>query len=151
MWKNVLFTMWFLDFVTAFNQSYNCQTSHYLGRNWLPKPVLILPSLLQRNIFLISVQMNFSSRLHGYLIFIYFFEKNHSRCAYLNASSSMDVIWFFISLMDSTVTGPITSFSRTCKPASMISKCVTPGIGKSANNINGKQINKYFLDINGGF
>ena len=60
--------------------------------------------------------------------------KNHSRCAYLNASSSMDVIWFFISLMDSTVTGPITSFSRTCKPASMISKCVTPGIGKSANN-----------------
>ena len=53
--------------------------------------------------------------------------------------------------MDSTVTGPITSFSRTCKPASMISKCVTPGIGKSANNINEKQINKYFLDINGGF
>ena len=31
--------------LTAFSQSYNCQTSHYLGRNWLPKPFLILPSL----------------------------------------------------------------------------------------------------------
>ena len=28
-----MFTVWFQDFVTAFNQSYNCQTSHYLGRN----------------------------------------------------------------------------------------------------------------------
>ena len=28
--------MWFQDFVTAFNQSYNCQTSHYLGRNRPP-------------------------------------------------------------------------------------------------------------------
>jgi hypothetical protein len=39
MWKNGLFTMWF-------NQRYNCQTSHYLGRNRLPKPFLILPSLV---------------------------------------------------------------------------------------------------------
>ena len=31
--------------LTVFNQSYNCQTSHYLGRNWLPKPFLLLPSL----------------------------------------------------------------------------------------------------------
>ena len=31
--------------LTVFNQSYNCQTSHYLGRNRLPKPFLILPSL----------------------------------------------------------------------------------------------------------
>ena len=37
--------MWFLDFVTVFNQSYNCQTSHYLGRNWLPEPLLLLLSL----------------------------------------------------------------------------------------------------------
>ena len=36
MWKKNLFTMWFQDFVTAFNQSYNCQTSHYLGRNRPP-------------------------------------------------------------------------------------------------------------------
>ena len=28
--------MWFQDFVTVFNQSYNCQTNHYLGRNRLP-------------------------------------------------------------------------------------------------------------------
>ena len=28
--------MWFQDFVTVFNQSYNCQTSHYLGRNRPP-------------------------------------------------------------------------------------------------------------------
>ena len=56
MWKNVLFTMWFLDFVTVFNQSYNCQTSHYLGRNRLPKPFLILPSLvstLEKETFLL--------------------------------------------------------------------------------------------------
>ena len=33
MWKKILFTMWFQDFVTVFNQSYNCQTSHCLGRN----------------------------------------------------------------------------------------------------------------------
>ena len=32
--------------LTVFNQSYNCQTSHYLGRNRLPKPFLILPSLV---------------------------------------------------------------------------------------------------------
>ena len=37
--------MWFLDFVTVFIQSYNCQTSHYLGRNRLPKPLLLLLSL----------------------------------------------------------------------------------------------------------
>ena len=36
MWKKNLFTMWFQDFVTVFNQSYNCQTSHYLGRNRPP-------------------------------------------------------------------------------------------------------------------
>ena len=41
MWKNVLFTMWFLDFVTVFNQSYNCQNSHYLGRNRVFRPFLI--------------------------------------------------------------------------------------------------------------
>ena len=58
--------------------------------------------------------------------------KNHRCPSYLNASSSMELIWFFISRMDSMVTGPITSFSKTCKPASTISKCVTPGIGKSA-------------------
>ena len=28
--------MWFQDFVTVFNQSYNCQTSHCLGRNRPP-------------------------------------------------------------------------------------------------------------------
>ena len=37
--------MWFQDFVTVFNQSYNCQTSHCLGRNRLPKSLLMLPSL----------------------------------------------------------------------------------------------------------
>ena len=31
--------------LTVFNQSYSCQTSHYLGRNQLPKPFLILHSL----------------------------------------------------------------------------------------------------------
>ena len=36
MWKFFLFTMWFQDFVTVFNQSYNCQTSHCLGRNRPP-------------------------------------------------------------------------------------------------------------------
>ena len=36
MWKKKMFTMWFQDFVTVFNQSYNCQTSHYLGRNRPP-------------------------------------------------------------------------------------------------------------------
>ena len=46
MWKNVLFTMWFPNFVTDFNQSYNCQTSHYLGRNRLPNACLIVLSYL---------------------------------------------------------------------------------------------------------
>ena len=32
--------------LTVFNQSYNCQTSHYLGRNRLPNAFLMLPSLL---------------------------------------------------------------------------------------------------------
>ena len=35
--------------LTVFNQSYNCQTSHYLGRNRLPKLFLMLPSLGTRN------------------------------------------------------------------------------------------------------
>ena len=35
----------FKTLLTVFNQSYNCQTSHYLGRNRLPKPLLMLPSL----------------------------------------------------------------------------------------------------------
>ena len=104
----------------------------------------ILLMTLRYLVFIILVLV-YMSTFYSYISLT----KNHSRCAYLNASSLMDVIWFFISLMDSTVTGPITSFSRTCKPASMISKCVTPGIGKSANNIvNEKQINKYFLYIN---
>ena len=33
--------MWILDFVTVFKESYNCQTSHNLGRNQLPKPLLL--------------------------------------------------------------------------------------------------------------
>ena len=35
--------------LTVFNQSYNCQTSHYLGRNQLPKAFLMLPSLSKSN------------------------------------------------------------------------------------------------------
>ena len=35
--------------LTVFNQSYNCQTSHYLGRNRLPKAFLMLPSLSKSN------------------------------------------------------------------------------------------------------
>ena len=31
--------------LTVFNLSYNCKTSHYLGRNQLLKPFLILPFL----------------------------------------------------------------------------------------------------------
>ena len=41
MWKNVLFTMWFLDFVKVFNYSYNCQNSHYLSRKQVFRPSLI--------------------------------------------------------------------------------------------------------------
>ena len=33
--------------LTVFNQSYNCQTSHYLSRNRLMNSFLILPSLTQ--------------------------------------------------------------------------------------------------------
>ena len=43
MWKKFL---WFQDFVTVFNQSYNCQTSHCLGRNRLPNACLIVLSYL---------------------------------------------------------------------------------------------------------
>ena len=41
MWKNVLFTIWFLQFITVFNLSYNCQNSHYLGRHWVLTPSFI--------------------------------------------------------------------------------------------------------------
>ena len=33
--------MWFLDFVTVFKEIYKCKTSHNLGRNQLPKPLLL--------------------------------------------------------------------------------------------------------------
>ena len=39
----------FKNLLTVFNQSYNCQTNHYLGRNRLPKPFQILPSLENPN------------------------------------------------------------------------------------------------------
>ena len=42
------------NFVTVFNQSYNCQTSHYLGRNRLPRPCLMLPSLGWTNVNIVS-------------------------------------------------------------------------------------------------
>ena len=50
---------------------------------------------------------------------------------YLKASSSIELIRFRISRMDSRVTGAMTSFSSTCRPASTISIVVTPGMGKS--------------------
>ena len=46
MKKWFVFHVIFKILLTVFNQSYNCQTSHYLGRNLLPKPLLSLPSLL---------------------------------------------------------------------------------------------------------
>ena len=39
---------YFKILLTVFNQSYNCQTSHYLGRNRLPKPFLILNTRYKR-------------------------------------------------------------------------------------------------------
>ena len=44
--------------LTVFNESYNCQTSHYLGRNQLPKPLLMLPSLFATEIKLCSVHID---------------------------------------------------------------------------------------------
>ena len=46
MKKMVCLPIDFKILLTGFNQSYNCQASHYLGRNRLPKPSLILPSLV---------------------------------------------------------------------------------------------------------
>ena len=45
MKKWFVFYVIFKILLTVFNQSYNCQRSHYLGRNLLPKPLLSLPSL----------------------------------------------------------------------------------------------------------
>ena len=36
--------------LTVFNQSYNCQTSHCLGRNLLPNSFLLLPSLVSSDV-----------------------------------------------------------------------------------------------------
>ena len=66
--KKKLFTMWFQDFVTVFNQSYNCQTSHYLGRNRLPEPLLLLLSLVY--IYLVS-KINRYKRVSCFMITIY--------------------------------------------------------------------------------
>ena len=46
MKKWFVFHVIFKILLTVFNQSYNCQTSHCLGRNLLPKPPLSLPSLV---------------------------------------------------------------------------------------------------------
>ena len=48
----------------VFNQSYSCQTSHYLGRKWLPKPFLILPSLLRPSIKNVTYIL-FSAQLYA--------------------------------------------------------------------------------------
>ena len=55
MWKKILFTMWFQDFVTDFNQSYNCQTSHCLGRNRPPNARLSVLSWVL-DMYLLSQQ-----------------------------------------------------------------------------------------------
>ena len=49
--------------LTVFNHSYNCQTSHYLGRNWLPEPFLILPSLIE--IFNFVIVRGFQKKKSG--------------------------------------------------------------------------------------
>ena len=61
MWKNALLLCDFKILLTAFNQSYNCQTSHNVGRNRLPKPFLILPSLVQTQ----SGSHQFSANIAG--------------------------------------------------------------------------------------
>ena len=48
--KWFVFHVIFKILLTVFNQSYNCQTSHCLGRNLLPKPLPSLPSLLKTNL-----------------------------------------------------------------------------------------------------
>ena len=45
MKKWFVFHVIFKILLTVFNQSYNCQTSDYLGRNRLPKPFLICTPL----------------------------------------------------------------------------------------------------------
>ena len=57
--KNVMFTMWFLDFVTVFNLSYNYQNTHYLCRNQVFRPFLTFlyyNSLLPCNFQPITIQ-----------------------------------------------------------------------------------------------
>ena len=88
MWKNVLFTMWFLDFVTVFNQSYNCQTSHYLGRNRLPKPRLaVLPFLVLGSAVGAPAQEIFHSDYYG---------GRHATSTFCYHSELNSIIWFGI-------------------------------------------------------
>ena len=49
--------------LTVFNQSCNCQTSHYLGRNRLPKHLLMLPSLGSSYVRSLFVEGSFG--VHG--------------------------------------------------------------------------------------
>ena len=45
----------FKIWLTVFNQRYNCQTSHYLGRNRLPNAFLMLPSLCKWKLSMSSI------------------------------------------------------------------------------------------------
>ena len=84
MWKNGLFTMWFIDFVTVFNWSYNCQKSHYLDRNWVLRPFLIFlcynslcKSLLWKSVNLHEIQINKDVKFHSIPFDIWIF-KGHT-------------------------------------------------------------------------
>ena len=93
--------MIFKILLTVFNQSYNCQTSHCLGRNLLPKPLLSLPSLwylyiLPRDWYYIQKGSKFLmctliSLLKQYFLLLITFCTYFERCS----NFEFEAVWIF--------------------------------------------------------
>ena len=63
--------MWFLNFVTVFNYSYNCQNSPYLGRNRVFKPFLIFLCYNSLGVTECFKKKEPDTKIDAYLYFLY--------------------------------------------------------------------------------
>ena len=85
--------------LTVFNQSYNCHTSHYLGRNRLPNAFLMLPSLVSTYTFsnfkMNAIQQN--SILHLWLVIFLEYIHPSTKVIYLAVSAKIFLTRIFLN------------------------------------------------------
>ena len=74
------YCMWFLVFVTVFNQSYNCQKCHYLGSNRVFRPFLIFLCYNSLVLYYIKIAKKLPRDVFNHIFFNF-------------SSTSVQVLW----------------------------------------------------------